>query len=297
GRLSTRCWNIAAGTCFHLATSALVRSVTDVGRLGLALRERVSTAPESNGGELYTTPANAWHLGIKQAAALPAMDLGVCVSIDKAELNESTVVMKVFDFDRFSKHDVIGELRLQLGTIDWNHVIEEWKNLSEPSKSEDIILGEICFSLRYVPTTSKLTVVILEAKNLKSMDLGDPYVKVQLALDKKKWKRKKTSVKKCTQNPYFNESFTFVVSFEQIQVSMILVISVWDHDKFTRNDAIGKIFLGCDATGNQQRHWADMLSNPRKPVAQWHNLFSSEQVDSILELKHSARNNPLPSST
>lgn len=33
-------------------------------------------------------------------------------------------------------------------------------------------LGEICFSLRYVPTAGKLTVVILEAKNLKSMDLG-----------------------------------------------------------------------------------------------------------------------------
>lgn len=49
----------------------------------------------------------------------------------------------------------------------------------------------------------------------------DPYVKVQLALDKKKWKRKKTSVKKSTLNPYFNESFTFDVSFEQIQVSMI----------------------------------------------------------------------------
>lgn len=33
-------------------------------------------------------------------------------------------------------------------------------------------LGEICFSLRYVPSASKLTVVILEAKNLKSMDAG-----------------------------------------------------------------------------------------------------------------------------
>ena len=33
GRLTTRCWNIAAGTCFHSATRALARSGTD-GRLG-----------------------------------------------------------------------------------------------------------------------------------------------------------------------------------------------------------------------------------------------------------------------
>ena len=33
-------------------------------------------------------------------------------------------------------------------------------------------LGEICFSLRYVPSAGKLTVVILEARNLKSMDVG-----------------------------------------------------------------------------------------------------------------------------
>ena len=36
GRLSTRCWNIAAVTCFHSATRALVRSGTDVGQFGLA---------------------------------------------------------------------------------------------------------------------------------------------------------------------------------------------------------------------------------------------------------------------
>lgn len=38
--------------------------------------------------------------------------------------------------------------------------------------SQEENLGEICFSLRYVPTAGKLTVVILEAKNLKSMDIG-----------------------------------------------------------------------------------------------------------------------------
>ncbi len=33
-------------------------------------------------------------------------------------------------------------------------------------------LGDICFSLRYVPTAGKLTITILEAKNLKKMDVG-----------------------------------------------------------------------------------------------------------------------------
>ena len=33
-------------------------------------------------------------------------------------------------------------------------------------------LGDICFSLRYVPTTGKLTVIVMECKNLKKMDVG-----------------------------------------------------------------------------------------------------------------------------
>uniref|UniRef100_A0A671KH65 Synaptotagmin 8 n=1 Tax=Sinocyclocheilus anshuiensis TaxID=1608454 RepID=A0A671KH65_9TELE len=255
-------------------------------------------------------------VGIKEAAALKAMDSGgtsdpyvkVYILPNKSKTYETKVFRKtlnpvfnpiysnktlmccfhLYDFNKFSRHDMIGEIRLNLSTVDWNHVIEEWRDLSEASKHEQEHLGEICFSLRYVPASSKLTVIILEAKNLKRMDQGDPYVKVQLILDKKKWKKKKTSVKKQTLNPYFNESFTFEVSFEQIQ-KVQLVISVWDHDKMSRNDAIGKIYLGCDATGNQLRHWADMLSNPRKPVAQWHTLLSSEQVDTTLALKHTLK--------
>lgn len=86
---------------------------------------------------------------------------------------------------------------------------------------QDNKLGDICFSLRYVPTAGKLTVVILEAKNLKKMDVGglsDPYVKIALMQNGKRLKKKKTSIKKCTLNPYYNESFTFEVPFEQIQV-------------------------------------------------------------------------------
>uniref|UniRef100_A0A8C7Q7A6 ATP-binding cassette, sub-family A (ABC1), member 4a n=1 Tax=Oncorhynchus mykiss TaxID=8022 RepID=A0A8C7Q7A6_ONCMY len=40
----TRCWNIAAGTCFHSATRALVRSGTDVGKLSLARSRRSNSS-------------------------------------------------------------------------------------------------------------------------------------------------------------------------------------------------------------------------------------------------------------
>ncbi|KAM4554378.1 synaptotagmin VIII isoform 1-T3 [Fundulus diaphanus] len=277
----------------------------------------------------YNATLSELTVGIKQADSLKAMDLGrssdpyvkvyilpekskvfetkvfkntlnpffneqFTFQLSKSTLQKSTAVMKVFDFNRFTKHEIIGELRVHLCNIDWNHVIEEWQDLATPAKFEEESLGEICFSLCYFPTISKLTVAILEAKNLKSMDLGgssDPFVKVQLTLDKRKWKKKTTSVKKKTLNPYFNESFTFEVSMDQIQ-RVSLVISVWDYDAMSRNDSMGKVFLGCHSTGNQLRHWADMLSNPRRPVAQWHSLLSAEQVNSTLGLK---RNFPVPS--
>ena len=44
GRLSTRCWNIAAGSFFHSATRALVKSGTNVGRLGLAHSQRSNSS-------------------------------------------------------------------------------------------------------------------------------------------------------------------------------------------------------------------------------------------------------------
>lgn len=198
-------------------------------------------------------------------------------SLPYAEAMNKTLVFAIFDFDRFSKHDQIGEVKVPLCQIDLAQTIEEWREL-QSVEGEGGQLGDICFSLRYVPTAGKLTVVILEAKNLKKMDVGglsDPYVKIALMQNGKRLKKKKTSIKKCTLNPYYNESFSFEVPFEQMQ-KVNLVVTVVDYDRIGTSEPIGKVVLGYNASGTELRHWSDMLASPRRPIAQWHTLKDPE---------------------
>ncbi|XP_029176995.1 synaptotagmin 1 isoform X2 [Nylanderia fulva] len=204
-------------------------------------------------------------------------------SVPYADAMNKTLVFAIFDFDRFSKHDQIGEVKVPLCQIDLAQTIEEWRELQsvEGEGGQDNKLGDICFSLRYVPTAGKLTVVILEAKNLKKMDVGglsDPYVKIALMQNGKRLKKKKTSIKKCTLNPYYNESFSFEVPFEQVQ-KVQLVVTVVDYDRIGTSEPIGKVVLGYNASGTELRHWSDMLASPRRPIAQWHTLKDPEDGD------------------
>nr|XP_019962755.1 PREDICTED: synaptotagmin-1 [Paralichthys olivaceus] len=276
----------------------------------------------SEGQDRCSVSSQNLMVGIIQAAELPAMDMGgtsdpyvkVYLLPDKkkkfetkvhrktlnpvfneqftfkvpyVELGGKTLIMTVYDFDRFSKHDAIGDIKVPMNKVDFSHITEEWRDLQSAEKEEQEKLGDICFSLRYVPTAGKLTVVVLEAKNLKKMDVGglsDPYVKIHLMQNGKRLKKKKTTIKKNTLNPYYNESFSFEVPFEQIQKVQV-VITVLDYDKIGKNDAIGKVFVGLNSSGTELRHWSDMLANPRRPIAQWHVLKPEEEVDAQLSTK------------
>lgn len=67
------------------------------------------------------------------------------------------------------------------------------------------------------------------------------------------------------------------VSPQKVQV----VVTVLDYDKLGKNEAIGRVAVGAAAGGAGLRHWADMLANPRRPIAQWHSLRPPDRVRSL----------------
>ena len=45
-------------------------------------------------------------------------------------------MLTVYDFDRFSIHDAIGDVKVFMNKVDFSHVTEEWKDLQKAEKEE-----------------------------------------------------------------------------------------------------------------------------------------------------------------
>lgn len=73
-----------------------------------------------------------------------------------------------------------------------------------------------------------LTAIALNAYDI--LLVADPYIKVSLMCHNKRIKKKKTSVKKGTLNPVYNEVIVFDVPQESIE-EVNLVIKIIDYDR------------------------------------------------------------------
>lgn len=189
------------------------------------------------------------------------------------KLQSRVLHLHVFDYDRFSRDDSIGEMFLPLCQVDLSEKPSFWKALKPPAKDK---CGELLCSLCYHPSNSILTLGLLKARNLKAKDINgksDPYVKVWLQFGDKRMEKRKTPIFKCTLNPVFNEAFSFNVPWEKIR-ECSLVVMVMDFDNIGRNELIGRIQLaGKNGSGaTETKHWQDMITKPRQTIVQWHRL-------------------------
>lgn len=49
---------------------------------------------------------------------------------------------------------------------------------------------------------------------------------------------------------------------------------VMDYDRFSRDDLIGSVKVGCTASTDMgQTHWEEMLSMANQPISRWHPIL------------------------
>ncbi|CAI5790002.1 synaptotagmin-3 [Podarcis lilfordi] len=212
-----------------------------------------------------------------------------------AELPSRKLHFSIYDFDRFSRHDLIGQVVLDnlLEIAERDNDAPLWRDIME-GHSEKADLGELNFSLCYLPTAGRLTVTIIKATNLKAMDLtgfSDPYVKASLMCEGRRLKKRKTSIKKNTLNPSYNEALVFDIPQDSME-HVSITLAVMDYDCIGHNEVIGMCRVGSDADAPGRDHWAEMLANPRKPIEHWHQLVEEKTLNSYINKNPPARDKP-----
>ncbi|XP_044254493.1 synaptotagmin-12 isoform X2 [Tribolium madens] len=189
------------------------------------------------------------------------------------EQSQRSLCFHVYCTDLLS-HTLIGEGEIRLGDISLRQPVTTWVTLTDTGQ-KGTEFGEIMFSLSYLPTAERLTVVVVKARNLKFQNdsPGDSFVKVYLMQQSKKINKKKTSTKKAERSPIFNESMMFSVPAHTLStIQLRLTVAEAPPNPTAKAYAIGHVIVGAQATGRSLNHWNQMLTALRKPVAMWHTL-------------------------
>lgn len=248
-----------------------------------------------------------------------------------------------------NQHTLIGEGELQIG--DAKRPLTTWIALSDSRQTNSTALsyGELMFSLSYLPTAERLTVVVVKGRNLQferdgikeeveeTTEIGkdkrnsisslqftesasegggessstsssslsemagesqqrqsrkrnsctavdsvaNVIVKVYLLKDGKKVSKKKTTIKRMETSPIYNESMIFSVPpymLGSIQIRLTVAqiggFAATEPSLMPRMQIlpIGHVIVGNETTGKGLKHWNQMMTSLRKPVAMWHPL-------------------------
>ncbi|XP_048090422.1 double C2-like domain-containing protein beta isoform X1 [Alosa alosa] len=200
--------------------------------------------------------------------------------ITDEDMVRKTLRISVCDEDKFRHNEFIGETRIPLKKLKPNQTKNFYNCLEKQlpiDKTDDKSLeerGRIMISLKYSSQKSGLVVGIVRCAHLAAMDangFSDPYVKTYLKPDENKKSKHKTTVKKKTLNPEFNEEFFYDIKYADL-TKKTLEVTVWDYDIGKSNDFIGGVSLGINANGERLKHWFDCLKNKDKKIERWHTL-------------------------
>ncbi|CAN9501503.1 unnamed protein product [Ophioblennius macclurei] len=137
-------------------------------------------------------------------------------------------------------------ISISSGMASTSSVSESMNSLYPADSPEVEVQGSIQFAVNYIQKLEEFHIFVVLCRGLAIADSkkshSDPYVKCYLLPDKTKLGKRKTSIKKKTLNPTYNEILRFKVLMEVLKTQN-LNVSVWHNDTFGRNSFLGEVEL------------------------------------------------------
>ncbi|NXI61016.1 SYT3 protein, partial [Anseranas semipalmata] len=221
----TPCGRLSVALRYAYGTEQLVVRV---------LRARDLPAKDANGFsdpyvKMYLLPdrKKKFQTKVHRRTLNPVFDETFSFGVPFAELPARRLHFSVYDFDRFSRHDLIGQVVLDnlLEAAERDGETPIWRDILEATAVRRPLAasggGGVCSPGR--PCVCRMR----GAMGLPPPP--DPYVKASLMAEGRRLKKRKTSIKKNTLNPSYNEALVFDVPHESVH-HVSLTIAVVDYD-------------------------------------------------------------------
>lgn len=151
------------------------------------------------------------------------------------------------------------------------------------------VSGDLVFSMSYNEPTQSLHVFIKECHGLAygnaSGQLSHPYVKCYLLPDKSRQSKKKTSIKRNTVDPVYNETLKYSISRSQLFTRSML-ISVWHHGRLSRNAFLGEVEIPLDSRDLDSPHEENVALMAKSASAAPASAFAQYKGELVISLKY-----------
>ncbi|XP_062332489.1 synaptotagmin-like protein 4 isoform X2 [Osmerus eperlanus] len=157
------------------------------------------------------------------------------------------------------------------------------------------VSGDIVFSLSYDEHSQTLNVLIKECHSLAYGDAtrqrSNPYVKCYLLPDKSRQSKKKTSIKRNTVSPAYNETLKYSISRSQLAFRSLL-LSVWHHGRISRNAFLGEVEVPLDSRDLDATQEECVLLMGKASSSGQSSAFAQYKGELVVSLKYVSAKNP-----
>ncbi|CAK9815286.1 SYT1 [Anthophora quadrimaculata] len=242
--------------------------------------------------------------GVRHTASPIFKETFVVANVKPHEVKDWILDFAAYDQDRYANHTELCTFKMSMKEA--KHVLQspEIHMFNFQMKPSNLEFGNILLGISYLPTAQRLTINVMKVRDVKfmpavsSLNKFNPYVRVLMLNGRtgQRMKKKKTKFVIADSQPEFNETLTFDVSYNQLDIVQFLVIlcsktapaieaaaSNVEHPSDSEDSVasvhrqkdifIGKVALGKGVRGSTERlHWFSVLQNPRKLVTVWHVL-------------------------